>query len=109
MTNTSKIIPKNKTNSKIFTKSQKEKIIRRFKNEMIQKEKDFQTSVDNEVKMLRLKFNNRLNKILRKFWDVKIEDILNVEREIKDDTRLTLFHVIKQLEALKKSRQTNTE
>ena len=87
-----------------MTKKQKEKIIRRFQNEMAQKEKDFQASVENEVKLLRLKFNNRLNKILRKFWDVKLEDILNVEREISSNTSLTLFHVIAQLESLKKSK-----
>lgn len=70
---------------------------------MAQKEKDFQNSVENEVKLLRMKFNNRLNKILRKFWDVKLEDVLNVEREISGNTPLTLFHVIAQLESLKKS------
>ena len=92
------------SSSRVLTKKQKEKIIRRFQNEMAQKEKDFQASVENEVKLLRLKFNNRLNKILRKFWDVKLEDILNVEREISSNTSLTLFHVIAQLESLKKSK-----
>jgi len=92
------------SNSQALTKKQKEKIIRRFQNEMAQKEKDFQASVENEVKLLRLKFNNRLNKILRKFWDMKLEDILNVEREISGNTPLTLFHVIAQLESLKKGK-----
>ncbi|GAV28751.1 hypothetical protein PMKS-002226 [Pichia membranifaciens] len=47
---------------------------------------------------------NGLNKILRKFWDMKLEDILNVEREISGNTPLTLFHVIAQLESLKKGK-----
>lgn len=99
-------IPSKKiTSQRKYTKSQKEKLLRRFKSEMEQKEKDFQNNVDNEVKLLRLKFNNRLNKILRKFWDVKLEDILNVEREITENTPLTLFHVIQQLQALKNSKQ----
>lgn len=92
-----------KPSTRVLTRKQKDKIIRRFQNEMAQKEKDFQNSVENEVKLLRMKFNNRLNKILRKFWDVKLEDVLNVEREISGNTPLTLFHVIAQLESLKKS------
>lgn len=107
MAQSTNINPKSITKSKKFTRSQKEKIIRRFKEEMAQKEKDFQISVDNEIKLLRMKFNNRRNKILRKFWDVKLEDILNVEREISDNTKLTLFYVIKQLDLLKKDQKSN--
>lgn len=86
---------------KVFTKQQKQKLILRFEKEMAQKEHDFRSAVDREIKLLRLKFNNRLNKILRKFWDVKLEDILDVEREISSKTPLTLFYVLKQLEKLK--------
>lgn len=107
MTPITNVNPKSITKQKKFTKSQKEKIIRRFKEEMAQKEKDFQVSVDNEIKILRMKFTNRRNKILRKFWDVKLEDILNVEREISDNTKLTLFYVIKQLDLLKKEKNSN--
>lgn len=84
-----------------FTKKQKEKLIKRFENEMILKEKEFEESVDNEIKILKLKFQNRLNKILRKFWDVKLEDILNIEREMSHDSQLTLFHIIELLEKSK--------
>lgn len=93
---------------RFFTAKQKEKLIRRFQNEMAQKEKDFRASVDNEIKLLRLKFNNRLNKVLRKFWDVKLEDVLNVEREISGKTPLTLYHIVTQLESLKKGNNSGT-
>lgn len=86
---------------KVFTKQHKQKLIERFKAEMRNKEEQYRDSVDREVELLRLKFNNRLNKILRKFWDVKIEDVLKIEREMKNDTPLTLFNVIKQLQSSK--------
>lgn len=93
-----KLQSKNVGSRKVFTKREKELLIKRFKAEMRVKEREFQESVDKEIELLRLKFNNRLNKILRKFWDVKIEDILKIEREMKNDTPLTLFNVIKQLQ-----------
>lgn len=94
---------------RIFTKRQKQNIIKRFQKEMAQREMAFNDSVNNEVKILRLKFNNRLNKILRKFWDVKLEDILNVERELSSETPLSLFFVLKQLESLKSDRSNESE
>lgn len=85
-------------------------MIKRFKAEMMNKEREFQESVNKEIELLRLKFNNRLNKILRKFWDVKIEDILKIEREMKSDTPLTLFNVIKQLQEVNNPKvQTNAD
>jgi hypothetical protein len=93
--------------TRIFTKKQKQKLIQRFQNEMIQKEKAFKNSVDNEIKLLRLKFHNRLNKILRKFWDVKLGDVIDIEREMTSQSSLTLFHVIKQLEIIKSKEQNS--
>ncbi|CAI8496544.1 hypothetical protein CAS74_004528 [Pichia kudriavzevii] len=97
---------KSKIQPKAFTSKQKEKIIKRFNSEMQQREDEFKANVDKEISLLRLKFKNRLNKILRKFWDVKIEDILNVERELHDEAPLTLLNVIKQLEASKTDHST---
>lgn len=99
-------ISKSKIQPKAFTSKQKEKIIKRFNSEMQQREDEFKANVDKEISLLRLKFKNRLNKILRKFWDVKIEDILNVERELHDEAPLTLLNVIKQLEASKTDHST---
>lgn len=89
-----------------LTEQQKQKIITRLRNELDERERKFQADVDNEIKLLRLKFNNRLNKILRKFWDVKLHDILDVERELESGSPLTLVNVIKQLDAV---RQENSE
>lgn len=92
-----------------LTAQQKQKIIERFRKELDEREKQFQADIDNEIKLLRLKFNNRLNKILRKFWDVKIGDILNVERELKSNYPLTLLNVIKQLDAVRRENATGIE
>jgi hypothetical protein len=92
-----------------LTAQQKQKIIERFRKELDEREKQFQADIDNEIKLLRLKFNNRLNKILRKFWDVKIGDILNVERELKSNFPLTLLNVIKQLDAVRRENATGVE
>lgn len=111
--NTGRVQSKNLTkNQRVFTKQQKEKLIQRFKIEMENKEREFQDSIDKEIQLLRLKFDNRLNKILRKFWDVKIEDVLKIEREMKNDTPLTLFNVIQQLQkadSLKERKNADTE
>lgn len=81
-----------------FTKKQKQKLLLRFENEMSVRNQQFKQSVDNQISLLRIQFNNRLNKILRKFWDVKLQDILQLERELDPNDKLSLFKIIKQLD-----------
>ncbi|GMM46889.1 hypothetical protein DAPK24_034640 [Pichia kluyveri] len=101
-----KTSPSVNTNTKrILTKQQKDKIISRLENELKLREIKFMKTVDSEISLLHLKFNNRLNKILRKFWDVKLCDILNIERELTNNDRLTLVSVIKSLEKQKQKQK----
>lgn len=102
MVKTSPSVTVKPSSKRIFTKQQKEKLIKRFQNELSIREANFKSAIESEISLLHLKFNNRLNKILRKFWDVKLIDILNVERELTKKDHLTLVNIIKQLESSKK-------
>ncbi|OBA17897.1 uncharacterized protein OGAPODRAFT_7383 [Ogataea polymorpha] len=67
------------------------------KQRLIQRERLLRQAGDRQAEEISLKVKNRLNKILRKFWDIKIRNILELEREMPLD-QLTLLKVLRQLE-----------
>ncbi|GMM31018.1 hypothetical protein DAMA08_037630 [Martiniozyma asiatica (nom. inval.)] len=85
-----------------FTHHQKQRLLLRFSKEAEERSREFDRKVEHEISILRMRFNNRLNKILRKLWDERLETLLSVEREITPQKKLTLFEVLKQLDSVKK-------
>lgn len=88
---------------KMLSSSQKKRLVERFKREIESREREFPEIMEKEIEMLKMRFNDRLNKIVRTFWDVKLQDIINVEREISDKDKLTLAQVLTQLKHSKSS------
>ncbi|KAG7696083.1 hypothetical protein KL930_003109 [Ogataea haglerorum] len=80
-----------------LSKVHKQRLIQRFKRETARREQLLRQAGGRQAEEISLKVKNRLNKILRKFWDIKIRDILEVEREMPLD-QLTLLKVLRQLE-----------
>ncbi|GMG19668.1 unnamed protein product [Ambrosiozyma monospora] len=83
-----------------ITKLQKARIIERTKQEIEQRKTEFKNSIQSEKSDLKLRLENRLNKILRRFWDFKINDILNLERELKGLNHVTLATVLRELQSV---------
>lgn len=94
-------VEKSTLKQKKLTTTQKKRLIERFKREIESREREFPQIMEQEIKMLKMRFNDRLNKIVRTFWDVKLQDILNVEREISNKDKLTLAQVLTQLKQSK--------
>ncbi|KAG7879489.1 hypothetical protein KL905_003114 [Ogataea polymorpha] len=80
-----------------LSKVHKQRLIQRFKRETARRERLLRQAGDRQAEEISLKVKNRLNKILRKFWDIKIRNILELEREMPLD-QLTLLKVLRQLE-----------
>ncbi|KAG7805775.1 hypothetical protein KL921_005307 [Ogataea angusta] len=80
-----------------LSKAHKQRLIQRFRRETARREQLLRQAGDKQAEEISLKVKNRLNKILRKFWDIKIRDILELEREMPLD-QLTLLKVLRQLE-----------
>ncbi|KAG7867067.1 hypothetical protein KL918_003262 [Ogataea parapolymorpha] len=80
-----------------LSKVHKQRLIQRFKRETARREQLLRQAGDRQAEEISLKVKNRLNKILRKFWDIKIRNILELEREMPLD-QLTLLKVLRQLE-----------
>ncbi|KAG7888270.1 hypothetical protein KL936_003482 [Ogataea polymorpha] len=80
-----------------LSKVHKQRLIQRFKRETVRRERLLRQAGDRQAEEISLKVKNRLNKILRKFWDIKIRNILELEREMPLD-QLTLLKVLRQLE-----------
>ncbi|ODV83866.1 hypothetical protein CANARDRAFT_9156 [[Candida] arabinofermentans NRRL YB-2248] len=96
------------TASKRYTKDQKQKLIDRFTIQFQERERQFIELSEKQSREVNLKLKNRLNKILRKFWDFKINDILNYERENSVDD-VNLITVLKALEEVKNGKISGFE
>lgn len=86
---------------KKLSSAQRKRLIERFKREIESREREFPQIMEQEIKMLKMRFNDRLNKVVRTFWDVKLADVLKVERETSDKHKLTLAQVLTQLKHVK--------
>ncbi|GME95852.1 unnamed protein product [Ambrosiozyma monospora] len=87
---------------KRVTKFQKARLIERAKRESELRKTLFKKSIELEKSDIKRRLDNRLNKVVRKFWDVKNHDILNLERELKGlDYITSLASVLRQLEGVR--------
>lgn len=81
--NCAKMMPKKEVKQRQLTAKQKQKLIERFKAEMEKREKMLEEEGEKEIKQIRRELDGRLKYTLRKFWDFKVGDVLNYEREMK--------------------------
>lgn len=77
------MMPKKEVKQRQLTAKQKQKLIERFKAEMEKREKMLEEEGEKEIKQIRRELDGRLKYTLRKFWDFKVRDVLNYEREMK--------------------------
>jgi len=77
------MMPKKEVKQRQLTAKQKQKLIERFKAEMEKREKMLEEEGEKEIKQIRRELDGRLKYTLRKFWDFKVGDVLNYEREMK--------------------------
>ncbi|ODV98423.1 hypothetical protein PACTADRAFT_48186 [Pachysolen tannophilus NRRL Y-2460] len=81
-----------------FTKTEKMQLIERFeihlnnrRNMLINQTKNSPADIENKLR-------RRLDRVLRKLWDVKMKDVLDLEREQK----VNIVSLIKDVEEYKK-------
>lgn len=77
------MMPKEATEKKQLTKEQKKRIIEKFRAEMKKREVILEEEGQKQIAEIKRELDGRLKYTLRKFWDFKVGDVLNYEREMK--------------------------
>ena len=76
------MMPKKATEKKQLTKEQKKRIIEKFKAEMKKREVILEEEGQKQIAEIKRELDVRLKYTLRKFWEFKVGDVLNYEREM---------------------------
>ncbi|KAF6008239.1 hypothetical protein HII13_004023 [Brettanomyces bruxellensis] len=77
------MMPKKAVEKKQLTKEQKKRIIEKFRAEMKKREVILEEEGQKQIMEIKRELDGRLKYTLRKFWDFKVGDVLNYEREMK--------------------------
>lgn len=77
------MMPKKATEKKQLTKEQKKRIIEKFRAEMKKREVILEEEGQKQIMEIKRELDGRLKYTLRKFWDFKVGDVLNYEREMR--------------------------
>ena len=76
-------MPKKAVEKKQLTKEQKKRIIEKFRAEMKKREVILEEEGQKQIMEIKRELDGRLKYTLRKFWDFKVGDVLNYEREMR--------------------------
>ncbi|KAF6008360.1 hypothetical protein HII12_004108 [Brettanomyces bruxellensis] len=77
------MMPKKAVEKKQLTKEQKKRIIEKFRAEMKKREVILEEEGQKQIMEIKRELDGRLKYTLRKFWDFKVGDVLNYEREMR--------------------------
>ncbi|QOU22593.1 hypothetical protein BRETT_002775 [Brettanomyces bruxellensis] len=77
------MMPKKAAEKKQLTKEQKKRIIEKFRAEMKKREVILEEEGQKQIMEIKRELDGRLKYTLRKFWDFKVGDVLNYEREMR--------------------------
>lgn len=77
------MMSKKAAEKKQLTKEQKKRIIEKFRAEMKKREVILEEEGQKQIMEIKRELDGRLKYTLRKFWDFKVGDVLNYEREMR--------------------------